>query len=233
MTDPVEIAGHLVQSATLLGNHLAGPVKAMLYCIDDPSLSMTLQFNPSNLRIDRGISVVSGDGDTYAGFRGSAGKNDTLNMDLWLDQSEATGAEAVVTALLPYTFNVVGKARSIESDMKKLYALTIPGSDSPDLEQAPRQPVVVFLWNDLRFTGVISMLTFDVKHFDILGSPVRASVSFQMEGRAFYVTDDPQKVNEPTESPEAFPGGVAVPELAYKAKTAVRKTALRVLNRLR
>ena len=233
MIDPIELAGHLAQSATLLGNHLAGPVKAMLYCIDKPSLSVTLQFNPATLRIDRGLSVTPGEGDVYAGFKPSGGANDTLIMEFWLDKSEATGAEAVITALLPYTFNELGTARTIEPEMKKLYALTMPGESNSDFTTAPRPPVVVFLWNDLRFTGVITSMSFNIKHFDVLGAPVRASVDVTMGGRAFWTSNDAQKTIEPEVSPASFSKSGAMAELTYKGKTGVRSAALRVLNRLR
>lgn len=232
MIDPVELAGHLAQSASLLGNHLAGPVKAMLYCVDKPDLSLTLQFNPDDLRIDRGLQVSRGHGKIYSGFESGGGENDKLSFDVWVDESEPSGAEALVTSLLPYTFNVIGKATSIEPKLKAFYELTRPGSSSTDLDAEAMPPVVVFLWEKLKFTGVITQMGFTLNMFNVLGAPQRARVTMTIEGRAFYSTNDPEDIILDSGEPQSFSTGLGS-TLAYAAKTTTRTLALRVLNRLR
>lgn len=234
MIDPLELAGHIAQSATLLGNHLAGPVKAMLYCVDDPDLSVTLQFNPDDMRLDRGISPGHGNGLMYAGFNPVSGANDSLVFDTWLDVSEPSGAEAVVTSLLPYTANILGKSRSIQEDMEALYKLTVPGKhEDTDIDDEVWAPVVVFLWQDFKFSGVITSLTFSIKLFDVLGAPQRAQVSIKMDGRAFWAADSSADVNEDAAEPQSFSSGLLGAEATYAAKTATLQVALRLLNRLR
>lgn len=230
MTDPVELAGHLAQSATLLGNHLVGPVKAMLYCVDDATLSVKLQFNPESLRLDRGVSLSPGSGVIFAGFEPSNARNDTLIFETWLDTSELPAAANAAASLMPYTFSTVGSSQSILEQMEALYLLTLPGApmmSSYDAEVRP--PVVVFLWDKLKFTGMISAMNFDIKLFDPLGAPRRASVYIQMEGRAFWTTSTPDDVLNDTASAQTFlVGTTPTTDLVETA----RSIALRVLNRL-
>ena len=235
MADPIEVALSAVQSAGFIAAHLVGPVKAQLYCVDDPDLTVDLKFNPSSLRLDRASQMTNNPGDVYKSFEtGRAGANDTLTFSTWLDASQPPAAVMLAVSLNPYTANVIGQKTSILKDMKALHALSIP-REVPDSTPAGlvRPPVLLFLWEEFKFTGIIQSLSMDVKLFDALGAPRRASVDITMEGRAFYATNDPDAFLDASEDAEAFAGtGAFAGDTKYGLSTKLRATALRVALRL-
>jgi Contractile injection system tube protein len=235
MADPVEVAFSLAQSAGFIAAHLVGPVRAQLYCVDDPDLSVDLSFNPQSLTLDRSSQITNNPGKVYKPFEtGSAGSNDTLTFQTWLDASQPPAAIMALASLNPYTVNIAGQKASILDDMKALHALTIP-REVTDSEPAGliRPPVVLFLWESFKFTGLITSMSFQVKLFDALGAPRRASVDITLEGRAFYATNDPTTFLDAGEAAESFAGaGIFAGDTKYGLTTATRATALRLALRL-
>jgi hypothetical protein len=235
MADPVEVALSAVQSAAFIATHIAGPVKAQLYCVDDPDLTVDLTFNPTSLRLDRSSHMQNNAGDAYKSFEtGRAGANDTLSFTTWLDASQPSAAIMLAVSLNFYTANVAGQKASVLDDMKAIHALSVPRevTDS-DPAGMVRPPVLLFLWEEFKFTGVIQSLSMDVKLFDALGAPRRASVDITMEGRAFYATNDPDLFLDAGEDVETFAGkGMVAGDTKYGLSTATRATALRVALRL-
>lgn len=229
MIDPVELALRATQTAGLMAVHLLGPVRATLECLDDSDLSMSLPFNPESFQLTRRAPVSAGDGVRFAGLEPSAGTNDTLNFDTWLDASDASTAVAALSAVSPYTPNIAGESKSILEDMEALYQLTVPRipSDAGPEDLQGRVPVVAFLWNDFKFIGVITNVSFDVRMFDPLGAPRRARVSVSMEGRAF-VDADIATVLHDTESAESF--GTSLPSV--DVASALKEAALILATRL-
>jgi hypothetical protein len=225
---------HLAQTAGLLAVHLAGPVKAMLYCVDDGSLSFTLQFNPSSFTLGRQtpVSPQSDGGVVYAGFSPDAGRNDTLTFETWLDASQPSALVSAAFSLSPYTANIGGSTGSILDDMKALYALTVPRMATAAVEKDARPPAVVFLWEDFRFVGVVTEVMFDVKLFDALGAARRAMVNVRMEGKAFSELTDAEDILDSEQEVESFSTSLLGETASYAAENATRSTALRIALRL-
>ncbi len=200
--DIAEYAARAIQTAGLLALHLMGPVRAVLINLDESGSPGTTDFlkrggdfsfpfNPESLLISRSSPMSTGSGATnFAGFAVGSGTNDSLSFVVWLDASDigagmGLGGSALyaLSAMSPVTSNLAGTTGTVLELMRDLYALTVKKFD-PDTGEA-RLPVLAFLWQDLRFTGILTSLEFEVTLFDALGAPRRAKATLRMEGRAF------------------------------------------------
>lgn len=213
-------------------------VKAVLWCVDDDSMSVVLQFNPSTVTLTRSPNVGSGEeivtaedgtdaqqangtlneesnwvkvgrqwrqaqttaapsapearpaksSGNYGSLRSTGGVNDSLTMTVMFDTTESDSAlkGLGVSPIYPDMFPAYSK--SVLGDVEQLYNLTKPilagfaNASKPGVE---RPPVVVFLWDELKFSGAISAISVTVSAFDKLGVARRASVDLTILGRAY------------------------------------------------
>ena len=218
-------------------------VKAVLWCVDDDSMSVVLQFNPVTVTLSRdtaGVgsgsekSEVGGNEDpegnqrrnwrrfghggitrwfdvkkssgVYGKLSSSGGQNDTLGMTVMFDTSESDsrlkglGISPIFADLLP------SYSKSVLDLIQPLYELTKPilmGDPNPLKAPVERPPIVVFLWDQLRFSGAITSFGAEVSAFDKVGVARRAEVRLTLTGRAFMqgktgneVADDTMPVKE-------------------------------------
>lgn len=235
--DAAELVARTLQTAGQLALHLTGPVRAILVNLDDGGKDFVLPFNPESLSIRRGGLMTTGSqAGNFAGLQSSGGKNDFLTFDIWLDASDIGNKVAyAASAVSPVTSNLAGTSGSVLDQMKALHALTCKKMDkAAGANDVPRLPVLAFLWQDFRFTGVITNLGFDVRLFDALGAPRRAKVSIEMEGQAFNKVekDDVLRLASPTAdgTDEKFSGLVS--ETLSTASVKTRGVALRLAMRL-
>lgn len=138
--------------------------KGKISCLDKDSLSIDLQYNPSEVKLARSISWT--DEPTYKQPYGLLhfvnGASDKLSFTVLLDESESD--------------------KSVLDGVKKYYELTKPLKIE---EHNIRPPCIVFLWDKLRFQGVIDSLDVNFLMFDEKGVPKRATIGVSMQGRAF------------------------------------------------
>lgn len=140
--------------------------RAHLDCLDDASLSMTVPFNPTSVKIGRRVTWAEQavHGQPWSTLQFSSGGSDTLNVSLLLDESESDG--------------------SVMPLVRQLHSMTLPALVSGE-EGGARPPCVVFSWGEIRFQGVVQSLDWEFLLFDASGRPKRVLVGLTMLGRAF------------------------------------------------
>ena len=152
---------------------------------------------PDVVESDVGFGRTPGN---YGKLSSSGGHNDRLNMSVIFDTTESDsvlkglGVNPFFPDFLP------AYSKSVLEDVEKLYNLTKPIL-APDLglgkKRVERPPIVVFLWDKLRFSGAITSFNVGVSAFDKVGVARRATVDLEISGRAYMqatsgkeVTDD-------------------------------------------
>jgi hypothetical protein len=152
---------------------------------------------PDVVESDVGFGRTPGN---YGKLSSSGGQNDSLSMSVIFDTTESDsvlkglGVNPLFPDFLP------AYSKSVLEDVEKLYNLTKPIL-APDLglgkKRVERPPIVVFLWDKLRFSGAITSFNVVVSAFDKVGVARRANVELGLSGRAYMqatsgkeVTDD-------------------------------------------
>lgn len=138
--------------------------RAELSCLDDSSLSITVQFNPTSFKLGRRVNWAEQTAalQPWSTLQYGTGGSDSMQISLLLDESETED--------------------SILPSLEGFYALTMPIRVSGDVI---RPPVILFSWEEFRFLGVVQSIDMDVLLFDETGSPKRATVALSLIGRAF------------------------------------------------
>lgn len=137
--------------------------KASFSCLDAPSLSISVQFNPTTFRTGRRVvwSEQPVAFQPWGTLQYGTGTCDTMSVSLLVDTSE--GPESIIP------------------DIKRFHDLTMPMR----LGEEVRPPVILFVWEEYRFLGVIQSLDCEVMLFDETGRPKRATLALSLLGRAF------------------------------------------------
>lgn len=138
--------------------------RAEITCLDDSSLSISVQFNPTTFKLGRRVTWAEQAAalQPWSTLQYGSGASDTLNVTLLLDESETDA--------------------SVLPAVEAFYGLTMPLKiDSETI----RPPVLLFTWEEFRFLGVAQSIDVDVLLFDATGAPKRATVSLTLLGRAF------------------------------------------------
>lgn len=137
---------------------------AEITCLDDSSLSVTVQFNPTSFKLGRRVTWAEQAAalQPWSTLQYGSGASDTLSVTLLLDESESDA--------------------SVLPAVEGFYAFTMPLKVDSDVI---RPPVLLFTWEEFRFLGVVQNLDVDVLLFDASGAPKRATVTLSLLGRAF------------------------------------------------
>lgn len=138
---------------------------AHIVCQDDDTLSFSVPFNPTSVKIGRQLNWAeqSTQGQPYPLVQFSNGASDTFQASMLVDESESEDS------VLPV--------------VSRFYDLTRP-IDAPE-GGGPRPPCLVFSWEELSFQGVIKSLDVELLLFDRSGRPKRAMVNLSLVGKAF------------------------------------------------
>lgn len=145
--------------------------KAELICEDKRSMSVVLQFNPTSFQLARKVNWAEQSPalQPYTLLQYGNGASDTLQVSLLLDTTESS--------------------ESILPGIRKLYDLTLPTVSVASLSLRP--PLVSFVWQAFRFSGVVQSMDFEVLTFDTEGHPKRATVALGLLGQAFPSSQNP------------------------------------------
>ena len=137
---------------------------AELSCLDDMSMSIVVQFNPTSFKLGRRVSWAEQPAalQPWSTLQYGSGGSDNMQVTLLMDDSES------VASVLP--------------NMEGFYRFTLPIRVSAEVI---RPPVLLFRWEEFRFLGVVQSIDIDVLLFDESGSPKRATVALSLIGRAF------------------------------------------------
>lgn len=205
----------------------SSPVKAVLYCLDNPSMSVSLQFNPSSFRLQRRPGWEAGGGGgggtLYAPWKGlqfSGGHNDSLSFKTLLDESEERTQKGLSTDFAAKK-NTKRNEKSVLDPMKKLYALTMPLKIT---DKEIRPPVVAFIWEQFEFYGVITDLQAETTLFDYTGQPKRAELTITLEGQALTKASSADDVLNVKFTPKAKGGGAAPSDVKKQMGAGKRST---------
>lgn len=138
--------------------------KGRIECLDDGSMSLSIQFNPTSFKVGRKVNWVEqpAHGQPYTTLQFSHGSCDSLSMMLLLDTTESPD--------------------SVLPNIGKLYELSSPVTIADDLS---RPPCILFEWESFRFQGVIQALDVEFLLFDSNGRPKRAQAQVSILGQAF------------------------------------------------
>jgi hypothetical protein len=152
---------------------------------------------PDVVESDVGFGRTPGN---YGKLSSSGGHNDSLSMSVVFDTTESDSALKGLGVNPFFPDMLPAYSKSVLEDVEKLYNLTKPIL-APDLglgkKRVERPPIVVFLWDKLRFSGAITAFSVGVSAFDKVGVARRATVELGLSGRAYMqatsgkeVTDD-------------------------------------------
>ncbi len=196
------------------------PARAILHCMDVSDLTVELPYNPQSLQLSRrtGVGEVGGgqegsqsvrqrgagggstvSGSAFPNMRYTGGARDTLSFSTLLDESEdeGSGMQIYTLSLFPNSTD------SITSKLRKLYKLTLPLKFTVGSDKQIRPPVVVFVWGDFYFSGMVSSFESTIKLFDSEGRPRRAMVNLSLLGRAFHAPSTSKDALESDFTPAA------------------------------
>lgn len=139
--------------------------RAELVCDERPSMSIPVQFNPTNFKLNRKVNWAEQAPalQPHTLLQYGSGGSDTMQVSLLLDSSESSA--------------------SVLPEIQRFYLLTLPTVMAPN--QSSRPPLVSFSWQSFRFRGVVQSLDFEVLAFDEQGTPKRATVAVALLGEAF------------------------------------------------
>lgn len=137
---------------------------AEISCLDDGSMSISVQFNPTSFKLGRRVTWAEQTAalQPWSTLQYGSGAADTLSVTLLLDESESDA--------------------SVLPAVEGFYAFTLPLRIDAEIV---RPPVLRFTWEEFRFLGVAQSLDVDVLLFDASGAPKRATVTLSFLGRAF------------------------------------------------
>jgi hypothetical protein len=163
--------------SSLLGDSIT---KAELSCLDDDSLSITVQFNPTSFKLGRKVNWAEQKPalQPWGTLQYGNGACDTMQVSLLIDESETE--DSVLPAI------------------EGFYELTMPLEISSNVI---RPPCVVFKWEEFKFQGVVSSLDVEILLFDDAGAAKRAMVTMSLLGRAFAEASSSDEFFSQTYSP--------------------------------
>ncbi len=132
-----------------------------------------LPYNPSKIKIKRSgssgsskVGKCDGKGKAHAGVKAEHPQPDKLSFEFMLDTSsaESSSDRTVLTAATDFAL------MSVPVKIDDVNA---------------RLPVVKFSWNKLCFVGIVKNVDIEFTLFAADGTPMRANIDIDMEGRAF------------------------------------------------
>jgi hypothetical protein len=157
---------------------------------------LTLPFNPTQLSLTIGCSVKEGKpqgpvGSTKLPIESGGPQLSTIKFDFILDSTEPGNTDPlnmlnmmnpIILALPSLIVSPLGKTK-VNDDIVTLLSWTDVLESTKKSGLNPRPHVVYFSWGDnIKFTGMISSLSFEYLLFDSDGNPRRAKVSFELKG---------------------------------------------------
>jgi hypothetical protein len=120
---------------------------------------ITVQFNPTSLRIQRQNNIDQGGTTTRTQARQNpSAQSATLTLDLEFDTAEGDGS---------------GQPLDVRERTKDVRQFVEPNRNKPSTPP----PRVLFLWGTLNFAGIVTSLSEDLDYFSPDGMALRAKVS--------------------------------------------------------